>query len=189
MPRLVRFDFVVDGAPAEVARRLKAQTRFRLLPYQSSFLGRGGLGGRVRDDGFRVALDDRQLVQTAQAVAIGTFTPEGPGRTRVRGEVGLPTGATWGLRLAVLGVVTAVGVVGATLFSAADLAPVTAAAGLAAYAAFAAGIGVVGIGRQVANADAQVEPALDRLQTTLIADAPPAAQAQRARRPAVEREG
>jgi hypothetical protein len=163
MPKQRGFEFVVDGTPAEVADRLKRRTRFRLMPYQSSPLGRGGLGGRVSASGFRVALDPRGLVQMSQAVAVGELVPEGVGHTRVRGVAGLPDWVTWGLRATFPAIGVAVGAI------------VVAASGDASIPLWVAGVygvaatvgSVIGVGWHVANADQQVEPLVDAVRESL----------------------
>lgn len=160
MPKVRRFSWVVDGSPAEVAERLRARSRFRLFPHQASFLGRGGLGGRVDAGGFRLALDDRSWLQWSQAVAVGTLTEVSPGRTRIEGDASLPRWVTWWLRLVVLILPLVMGGVALTL--AQGSVGIELAAFLAYTLAVLAG-STVAIGVHVSNADAQVEPLLERL--------------------------
>jgi hypothetical protein len=174
MPRTRRVDFTVPASPDAVAARLKAHSRWRLIPYRGSWLGGGQpLGGRVSATGFRLALDPRDLRQRAQAVAIGAIAPDGAGGARITADVGMPPWVTqlfrvtWVASLCLL----AAAIYLVTTSAAPALASETAMIGLLLAVAFSSS--VFGIGANVVHADDQI----DALAATLhaIANGSPAA--------------
>lgn len=99
MPKTREIELIVDASPLELRERLRGSVRFRLLPYQSSILGTGGLGGRVSPEGFTVSLDDRRVLQSVQAVASGKIEPTATGGSKVTATLGIPPWLTLALRL------------------------------------------------------------------------------------------
>lgn len=174
MPRRKQFDLIVPGSPGDVARRLRAQTRWRLLPYQGSLLGRGGLGGRISASGFRVSLDQRDWLQRMTAVASGSLEDRGDGTTRIRGVASLPTWATWYLRA--ISVVLPLFAATAIGLGIAEGSPDL----LVLFSTFTAGVLIMlpAIGWNVAHANDQVDPLVDHLTQALTAADPPQAVAE-----------
>jgi hypothetical protein len=166
MPKQQTFDFVVDGAPEDVAERLKAKTRFRPFPYQASILGGGKkpLGGLVTGGGFRVALDPRSVLQHSQAVAVGSLEPRSDGRTRVHGVAGLPAWTTWLYRIVFLLMGAAVAAGGTIVAAETGLSP-AAVMGVGGMM-FVLGtlLGIPLLGWHVAKADEQVDGVVERLE-------------------------
>lgn len=162
MPRTTKFSFIVPGAPEEVAQRLTAARRFRLMPFQGTVLipKDRPLAGRVGEDRFALALNKRDWLTLMQAVAKGALqeTPEG---TRVEGEAGMPSWVTWGLRgVSVLSFISLV--VGAYLLVTAAGGEGVGAAVLASGAMMLAL--VLGIGLNVRNADDQIPELISSLE-------------------------
>ncbi|MCB9678968.1 MAG: hypothetical protein H6737_27955 [Alphaproteobacteria bacterium] len=164
MPKSRTFDFVVPGTPAEVAKRLEAQTRFRPFFHQSSVLGKGGFGGRVSESGFAVSDDPSTMVRRLQAVASGTFEDRGDGTTRVTGTCGMPTWVTWALRLGSLWI--PVFAIGGLLAILAD-GEVSSAPVFALMTSIFAAIAVLVVGASVNQVEAGVDPLVDRIEESL----------------------
>ena len=173
MPKQREVDVVVGGNPAEVAERLRRRTRWRLIPGQGQFLGsfEQPLAGRVGADRFRVATNRRDWLTLTQAVAVGTLAPAAGG-TRVRAVVGLPSGLTWLLRgTTVLSIAAVAGGLFAAVTGGAGATELAAALGVFGVAVGAA---TAGVGLNVHNADAQVEPLADALVAACSGSVEPA---------------
>lgn len=160
MPRIRTFDLEVPGTPAEVAERLGAQTRWRLLPHTSSVLGRGRLGGRVDVRGFSVSTDPAvRLGRRARMlpVARARFEEAGPGRTRIVGSCSLPPALVWYLRLVWLALPALLAWV---LWSAVSAGTATLPI-LVGWLVFVLAVATAGIGFNVAESDALVDEVAD----------------------------
>jgi len=190
MPKTEHFELIVPGTPEEIATRLRKKTRWRPFPYQGSPLGGGKkpLGGRVGKQGFRVALDPRDLFQLMQAVAVGKLEPHGADATKVSGTASLPTWMTWYLRMAYL----AIAVVGVAIGGVGTIAgwPVSQIL-LSSLPFLLVGLvlGGFSIGLHVSHADKQVPALVDSLSATLLGTSAVAAkEARLAREPVGEGE-
>lgn len=176
MPRRAETRLTVAASPEEVAARLKGQTRFRLMPAEARFIARHDrpLAGRVRVDGFRVALNRRDPLTRLQAVAVGRVTPQ-DGGSRIDIVAGLPPGLTWVLRLSFLLGIAATGTGVWAGLGQGDLAG--AAVTILAMGVFLLAA-TLGLGLNVANADAQVPELLAQVEAALKTAPPPQPEAQ-----------
>jgi hypothetical protein len=191
MPKTETFELIVPGTPEEVAARLRGKTRWRPFPYQGSPLGgrKKPLGGRVGKEGFRVALDPRDLFQLMQAVAHGKLEPHGEGSTRVAGTASLPIWMTWYLRIVYL----AIAVVGVGIGTTGTIAgwPLSQIL-ISSLPLLVVGLvlGAFSIGLHVSHADKQVPALVDTLSATLLGASEVAAkEARLTREPIEERDG
>lgn len=156
MARTIKFERSVTDAEAAMAR-LKAQTRFSMMPYQGSIftLGSAPLKGRVGRGGFTVALNKRDWLTLLQPTARGRVVRDARG-TRVEVTTGISPILLWYLRLAIVFAVPAFVLAFGTVLLLAG-APLFAIAVVCALVlTMLVGV-VVGVGINMNNVDGQVD--------------------------------